>query len=365
MGLYLLFSPAISYSPKALIYNAIGDMNLFKLKRYALRTLLLGTTLCCTFPHYRAIAAQSAPPMDDAKTSTPGQSPAPVPRATPSQREKPAALQPLTEETTQLLVRSLQSFFNSAQMETKSQFQIEGAFGAIGVKMSGQNRNILKAPNLFRTEFEFQDPTDATKAFRKFVLISNGKTLWTYRPDTNQYSMQPYQALSNSPSKKAPNTSLPSNASAMSLGFISLSYINLRDKFLPILSNNTDSSTVVQKLMQSMDAKESFQFQGYRPLEGQGDMAIYRLNIKVTNKDKRKDLPKDPSMDLWIHPKNEKIVRIQFNIGFNYTKTQNINVQIQENLLQQNSLPSVSADAFYFTPPKGARLVKTLQFMPF
>lgn len=342
----------------------MGNMNLARLKRYGLHTLLLGTTLYLTSPHHIAIAEQSVSPVAGAENATPPKSSSPSPAINVKPSDKPNALQPLTEETAGLLVRSLQAFFGAEQVETKSQFQLEGTYGAMLVKISGQNHNILKDSNLFRTEFAFQDPSDPSKSLKKFMLISNGKTLWTYRPDTKQYSIQPYQSLGSSYSTKTIGASSLRAPSMMTLGFLSASYLGLREKFIPILSDKMDTPSIVKKLMENAEIKEALLFQGYRSLENQEDAAVYQLNIKMGSKGAN-DFISDPYMELWIHPKTQKVARIQFKMGVSYGKQQNIQVQIQENVLEQQSLLSVPTDTFYFQPPKGARLVKTLPFTPF
>jgi outer membrane lipoprotein-sorting protein len=327
-------------------------MNLARLRFRCqfLSTLLLGTTLCFTLPSYKAIAQQSSPP--------------PVEKSTPS-LEKSSSPQPLTEETAGLLVRSIQTFFTPEQLETKSQFKIEGTLGAVLVRLEGRNHNILKSPHSFRTEFEFQDPINPTQVYRKYVVISNGKTLWTYCPDTQQYSTQPYPLMAKLPNSLSSNPFKSNSFNIAALGFMSTFYVAVRDKFSPMLADKTNTSQAIQKIIKDPKIKDMLEFRGYQSVENQGEVAMYRLTVKVPipSMPKTLGLMDDPYVELWIHPKTEKLTKLQMVVQYSSNKMK-FRVQLQENMSEQQTLTSIPTDTFYFKPPKGSKLVKNLPLMP-
>lgn len=337
-----------------------------------LGTVLLGATFGAVPPLSHPVFAKPS------ASQTPGASkPAPTIDPVPTKLQG----QHLTEETAGLLVRSLRVFFNPTQIETTQQLQIEGMLGAILVRMVGQSRSIIKAPSSFRTEFAFQDPSLPTQPFRQFLLISNGKTLWMYRSDTQQYSTQPYQALFTQPvvrllnptsgeTPSIPPASLPSNLSLLALGVLPNLYLTLREQALPALGNSSSSaSDMVQLILNRADVKQVLQFQGYKSFENQGNFAVYSLNIKNLPTlakpagSQSGDLA-DPYLELWVNPQTEQLTRL--HIGFQFaSQNMRLRIQFQENTLQQRILATIPPDTFYFIPPKGARRLKSLSINPF
>lgn len=135
-------------------------------------------------PTFSALAALLA--LSGALAS-PGraQAPAPVPAPAPTPAAPALDLLPLK--------KALRPLSGGGLIQSRSSFQMTGSKQGLSFTFREQARIVAKRPGHFRAELT-QFSADNTPQ-QRLVVISNGATVWTYRPGTRQYSVTPFKAF--------------------------------------------------------------------------------------------------------------------------------------------------------------------------
>ena len=138
--------------------------------------LVLSGTLALTAPG----SAQTPAPAPTAPAPT-----TPVPAAPPTAPAPPLDLMPLK--------KALRPLSGGGMIQSHSNFQMTGSKQGLSFTFREEAHIIAKRPGRFRAELT-QFSADNTPQ-QRLVVISNGVTVWTYRPGTRQYSVTSFKAF--------------------------------------------------------------------------------------------------------------------------------------------------------------------------
>jgi outer membrane lipoprotein-sorting protein len=227
-----------------------------------------------------------------------------------------------------LLVKTLTSFFQSDRYETESETELKGKSDGVNFTANIQTKTIAQSDKKFRSQIAFSDL--GKKTDRKYVVISDGKQVWIYRPDLKQYAVTSYNAFDDS----------------LFIGMSSFVFMQAgEDMRQAIPKVATD-----KKALEELGLISNKNLQGDKSiLEGQ-DFYVYSYT------DKKEGF----TFRAFVQPETATLKHFQMA-----GKSQNIDFEMTEKILSRTANPVVSKETFKFTPPKGAKRVKSISISPF
>jgi outer membrane lipoprotein-sorting protein len=225
---------------------------------------------------------------------------------------------PISKNSATLFGKAFYALFGAEVIQLSSKTLLKGTSGGFNFSVPMKHQTIANATGQFRTDIEF---VDTAKPGRQYQVISDGKTLWIYRPDRKEYSVQTYQQFD------------ASDDSAM-IGLATGLYLSLSDikQLIP------EESPTPQDLQEA-----GIEDLGQKTAESGKSFQVYGMKDDQTS---------NANIQLWVNPKTALIEALQL-LG----KEQDMQVEFQETILQfQKNLP-VPPDRFTFKPPAGVKQV--------
>ncbi len=237
-----------------------------------------------------------------------------------------------------LLVKTLSSFFLSDRYETKSVTELKGKSGGANFTVNIQTKTIAQSDKKFRSQIAFGDSGE--KIDREYLVISDSKQVWIYRPDLKQYAVTSYNKFDDE--------------SWHLIGMSSYSFMEAGKDYKQLISKLSKSITSGElsdkKVLEELGLSDDEDFVGNRSiLEGE-DFYVYNYTNKKEGFIFR----------AFVQPETATLK--QFQLG---GITQSIDFEITEKIFYRTANPDVTKDTFKFTPPKGAKRVKSISIDPF
>lgn len=244
-------------------------------------------------------------------------------------------ISPLPAATTPdltLLSRVAGVFWQRDRYETESQMLMAGRSGGGDVKMSAQIKTIAQTGDKFLAQLTFAPP--GVRANANYIITSNGRKVWIYRPDRRQYT----------------ETTLPqfkSSSNSFWIGASSFFFISITEaQRLEILSSLGTERDFIKFIPQS---QLSVLTGAERQIDGL-NLYTYSAPIKERNM----------QASFSVYPENGMVQRFEFT-----GKTQGINISFIEKVVNRTPQVNISQKTFTFVPPKGVKKVKVLEIDPF
>ena len=231
----------------------------------------------------------------------------------------------LSQESATQFAKAFQSFFGTDTLQTVTQTQLKGTSGGVDITMSFQQQTVVSTAGRFRTELEFKDNPG-----RKYQVICDGKKLWIYRPDTQEFSVQTYKQFDDSDD-------------AILIGLATGLHLSLPPELRQLLAPG------------SMVSPQDLQDAGIQDL-GQKAAENGKLH-RVYSLSDRQD--SSYNLQLWINSQTTQIAIL--HLSGNEKGTQ---IELKETLVQYRQNPSVQSNLFTFQPPAGVRQVQKLSIDP-
>ncbi len=252
---------------------------------------------------------------------------------TPTPQSQPAAPVPSTATTPDLslLSKAVGVFWQTDRAETKSQMTIDVAADGTKIKMYAQIETIAQIGNKFVTKITFAAPGESTKSTYK--IISNGKKVWIYRPDSRQYMETTFAKFNDSSDSFWIGTS--------SFLFTSLNEAERRD-MVGTFGDRNILATVLKGQSGDLQGRN-------QQLDGE-ELYNYSYENKTENW----------TFNGLIQPQTGVLKQIEIA-----GKSKGMTFSISDKIISRNSQPSISTKTFKFSPPKGVKKVKLLEIDPF
>jgi hypothetical protein len=229
-----------------------------------------------------------------------------------------------------LLARTFVNFLTSKNYRSDSQMEIGGQYGSANVKFNVNINTIVKAPKQFRSEISF--PGNNGTPVRRYTVISNGKEVWTYRPDARQYAVSSYAEFDGSDN-------------SFLIGLLPSLYLSLFPSVQEsIASGSFDYKDVLAELeVDSAGVKWKKQ-----NLEGK-EYYVYGID----------EAKSDYQFNFFVEPETATIKQIQLE-----GREKEFNIIVKDKIIRRVENPTIAANTFSFSPPRGTKRVKTISINP-
>lgn len=231
-----------------------------------------------------------------------------------------------------LLIKTGETFFKGNNYQTVSQMQLKGTKQGIDVTFNIQAKTTVNSTNKFRSEIAFAQ--DGKPSKESAVVVSDGKQVYIYRPDLKQYSVISSQAFNKS------------NDSFL-IGLSSSFFLEFADNMGKYIASGALSKPEVIKEI-STAANQAIQGET-RNVEGK-QTYVYSFN----------DPKQGYTLSAFVNPQLANLEQMQI-VG----KDDGLDIAIIEKIQQRTEVKNLAPQTFRFTPPLGAKKVKSLSISPF
>ena len=231
-----------------------------------------------------------------------------------------------------LLVKTVTNFLRGDVYETDSQTRFSLGQQGTNVDFYMQSKTIVATPGKFRAEVVFTNPGDITK--EPTLIICDGQKVSIYRPDLRQYTV-----MSANDFEKTNDSYLIGMSSALFLQ-------------VPIDAKQM----VAQGKLSDKDVLSEIGLAANTAIK-QNQQTINNVPLSVYN---YTDSKAGWTISAFIQPETTTLKQVQVagsGEGFNILMT--------EQILSRTENPLLTPTTFKFTPPQGAKLVKSLEITPF
>jgi outer membrane lipoprotein-sorting protein len=256
----------------------------------------------------------------------------PIPQTTVAPKIAQAS-QPLDVS---LLVKTLSSFFLSDRYETKSVTEFKGKSEGLNFTVNIQTKTIAQSDKKFRSQIAFGD--SGKKIDREYLVISDGKQVWIYRPDLKQYAVISYNNFDDS----------------FFIGMSSSSFMEAGEdarQLIPKVAKSITSGELSdKKVLEELGLPNNENFKGDKSIIEGEDFYVYNYT----------DNKEGFIFRAFVQPETATLKQFQMA-----GKTQSTDFEMTEKILNRTANPVVTKDTFKFTPPKGAKRVKSISISPF
>jgi outer membrane lipoprotein-sorting protein len=259
-------------------------------------------------------------------------SPAVVPQAPPQKTDA---------EHLNLFLLAIRDFSQGNAIKTTSNLSLQVTMQGAKVEENIQIQAIARRPNQFRTDVVFGDVAFGSQrntSKRRYQIVSDGKTVWIYRPDTQEYSVQTYAEFDKS------NDTFLIGASSFFLSLPADLESSFSDGNLAAIASNP---TLVAAMYKEMET----QFRGYQQDKTGKNFAVYSM--------KESKSPEQLNIDLWVEPQTAALQKFQIS-----GKHKDSDVKIGVEIVDRIANPKIEPNTFRFVVPKGAKRLKTLSISP-
>ena len=258
--------------------------------------------------------------------AAPGQAQTPAPVSAPAPATPALDLLPLK--------KALRPLSGGGLLQSRSDFQMTGSKQGLSFTFRERASIVAKRPGHFRAELT-QFSADNTPQ-QRLVVISNGATVWTYRPGTRQYSVTSFKAF------EAANNDVTALGLTIG-GFFLGDGHQLTQGFQSLTqSNSADVLTALDATGVTLSVK-------LQSGNNEDDLA-YRMTLT------RQGL----TYRFLVDAAGDALRQVEL-VG----TQKGVQIAFKEQITRLVPLASVPKDTFTFTPPPGAVKVTTVSVDPF
>ena len=232
------------------------------------------------------------------------------------------------------LKKALRPLSGGGPIQSKSNFQMTGSKQGLSFTFREEAHIIAKRPGRFRAELTQFSADNAPQ--QRLLVVSNGVTVWTYRPGTRQYSVTSFKAF------EAANNDVTALGLAVG-GFFLGDGHQLGQGFQGLTKSN---SAEVLSALAGLGVVLSSKIQS----GNNEDDLTYRMALTKQGL----------TYQFLVNSASSTLRQIEL-IG----AQKGVKIAFKEKITQLVPLTMVPRDTFTFTPPPGAAKVTTLSVDPF
>jgi outer membrane lipoprotein-sorting protein len=257
---------------------------------------------------------------------------APAPTVTPKATSPSGSAEDLI-----LFLRAFRDFSQGNALQTTSKLSLDAKTEGATLQSVVYIKAIAQKPKQFRVDISFKSE-DSSKA-RTYQVISDGKTVWVYRPDTQQYLVQTYEQFD-----KSDDSFLIGSATSL--------YLNSPNDFQKTVTDEALAAIAADpKMVASFYKETGTTFKGYQKDEANQNYAVYTWDDTQGA---------SSQMNLLISPQTSTIQ--QFVIT---GKEKGMTLNLREVIVERVPNPKLTPSTFKFTPSATTKRVKSLSLSPF
>lgn len=231
-----------------------------------------------------------------------------------------------------LLAKTITGFLQSDRYQTESQILVSAKNQGIDFTTYAKVKTIAQSDGKFRSEITFTREGEQPKP--PTLVISDGKQVSIYKSDSKEYAVTSYDNFGKSDDY-------------FLIGMSSSVFLQIPSDTRKILARGQLSDKEILQqigLTPNLDLKAD-----QRTVEGE---SFYVYNYTV---------PKEGfSLSGFVQPQTATLKQLQISV-----KSQGLDILIAEKILNRTANPAVTPQTFTFSPPTGAKKVKSLSISPF
>ncbi|MEB3310537.1 MAG: DUF2092 domain-containing protein [Snowella sp.] len=231
------------------------------------------------------------------------------------------------------LKNALNTFFKSSRFQVISEMTLKAKVEQSNVEIVSKNKTTTALPNQFRSEIEMSN--------RKYLVVSNGKQVWVYKPSANEYAVSSFDDF---------QSSQDNFLIGLSSSFLLEIARSLQEEQKTSTINQADLVDSITDFFTNSFNQEGFTFKQEKQTIDQVTYSLYRYRSNEEGIE----------FVLWIDPKEENLKRLQV-LG----TEKDIMVDITENILQHTTEPEINNDTFTFIPTPEMKQVQELPLEAF
>ncbi|MBD2385701.1 LolA family protein [Cylindrospermum sp. FACHB-282] len=227
----------------------------------------------------------------------------------------------------ELLAKTISGFLQSDRYLTQSESLMIASTKGIYFEVKIQTKTLAQSGKKFRSEITFTQPGEKAKLY---MAIGDGKQVWIYRPELQQYAITSYAAFDE----------------LFFIGLSSLAFLEVPENTRKLIAQSDSSREIVQEFGLTNDSglKEE-----KRTVDGE-EFSVYNYT----------DARDGFSFSGFVQPATATLKQLQ--MGGN---SDGLDIKITEKILQRTANPTIDAQTFTFSPPPGAKKVRSLSISPF
>jgi outer membrane lipoprotein-sorting protein len=227
-----------------------------------------------------------------------------------------------------LFVKALKNFFGSSSYLTESESWMQVKTGAADITFKIKTKTIAQSGKKFSSQIVFDDSTKK----KEYLVISDGQTVWIYESALKQYSMIGYDDFRES----------------FFIGLSSLLFTEIPEDARAEISKNKSSNEEIIAAIGLNNTGQ--QLKQEKSLIDNQEMVVYRY----------KDPKDDMEMSGFVEPLQGSVKQIQMA-----GQSEGFNILMNEKIVQRTPNPTITDQTFKFSPPPGAKKVKSVSIEPF
>jgi outer membrane lipoprotein-sorting protein len=245
-----------------------------------------------------------------------------------------------------LFAQAIGNLFQKRLYQTESNMEIAFKNPSLTMTVNTQILTITRFPNQFRSEITFNKVTQTGKN-KKYLIVSDGKQVWIYNPQLQQYSLTNLEKFQQA-------------NDGFLMGFSALFFLILSPEIEQVLDSENPSDEELQNVVRELNANlfsgehtpDPQEFIGEsRQLEGK-EYYVYNYQENPN--------PKKYLISFWIDPITITLQRVHIS-----GKEQEGNILIKETIKRRIENPMINNDTFRFYPSPQMKKVESIEIKPF
>jgi outer membrane lipoprotein-sorting protein len=258
-----------------------------------------------------------------------------LPKALPISPIEQSSPKILNKEQRSLLLKVFKKYFGSDHAQSSTTTKLEVTSGVLSFQAVVNHKTLIESATRYRSEIEFISNDNSTS--RKYLVVSDGKILWIYRPDAKKFAILPQQDFGKNPL-------LMLNVDALSIIFL-MRPPNVQQLLKEDIKDNAEIVKTLTQLGLEVAGNE---------IDAQGNtLVVYKTS--VTN------LPQmyDFEARVLIDPNTETLKQIYFS-----GEQKGVRVKMSEIVLERSVPTTFEPKTFSSYPPIGTKRVPKLSAVP-
>ena len=251
-------------------------------------------------------------------------SPSPSPSLSPS---APTATPTATAPDLIILGKAASAFWRTNRAQTESQVVMSVRDKDNEIKVYFNVKIIAETGNKFRLELVLTRPSGEPKA--TYTVVSDGKQVWTYRPDKRQYAQTTYAKFQD-------------DASPFVIGASSMLFLSIPE---------TDRKQMIAELTSNPNSLAALSKEDLKGLQG-SNRQVDGQNLYVFSYEEKKE---KWNISGFFQPQTGIIKQVEIA-----GKVDGMEFVMTEKIISRNSQPTIDSKVFKFLPPNGVKKVKAL-----
>jgi outer membrane lipoprotein-sorting protein len=240
----------------------------------------------------------------------------------------------LNKEQRSLLIKVFKNYFGVDRAQASTTTKLEVKSGMLSFQAVVNHQTSIESAQRYRSEIEYISNDNASS--RKYLVVSDGRILWVYRPDAKKFAILPQQEFSKNP------------LSLLNVDLLSTVFL-MRPPNIQEVLKELDNNTEISKALAKLEAAGT-------EIDAQGNtLQAYKMTGDTIPQAKAYNF----EARLLIDPTTETLKQIHFS-----GKQQGVQVKISEIILERSVPKTFEPKHFSFYPPIGTKRVPKLSVVP-